>query len=991
MPGATESDINYLIIQQLPLRAREVLATIDYSETNKISQALARMDLAWKDQDHGSSQSGQNNMGNRYNTQSENTSARYQAKPVRQMERSNSYRDDRNSRPQGREAAGTRGGIDDNWRQRPQERGETEAGGESFQQEKNDTSRNHRENRAEMRSLIKSHNSEFAEELCWDVIPVENQASDELQTRIVSPRVNIRIFDCEYPALLDSGSEVTCVSETLVNELVNKGKLVKLPVSNLSLCVAVGGKATTIKQQVQIACKIEEKSSEFPFLIVPGLATDILIGMDWLDAFGCIIDLENKRINLQGEYLPKGLVSFSASRESKALCGMIKRDNARGSPSMVLSLHGIEGSRENGFARSEASLEERKILYHLGEVTKKVDGSTKSLGDASHETSIPGSKDNRAVAQQSKGNNENFDSEVERYVQELVQLDAYQRATVGKLLRKYEKLFSPEPGCTTIYKHPIIPINEKVVVRRSYPIPLSQRAAVDAEIKRMLDLGVIERAQSPYCNPLRIVQKKNGEVRVCLDARFLNAIILFDNECPPRIEKLLQKFEGARFLSTTDLVQGYWQVPLTGVAKKYTAFLHGSALYQFTRISFGIKTAGAGFIRALDLAIGRELSEVIACYIDDILIVSKTFDEHIEYLNCLFHRLQRYGFTLSLRKSEFFRERVAFLGFILSAQGVEVDPEKLNLYRRFSVRQANFVEPFRELLQGGVAWMWNEGHSRAFVALKKNFTRCVTLSHYLPNAPFRLQTDASDIGLGGVLYQIDDQDDPRIISLASRVLTKCEFRYTTSEKELLAIIYSLIKFRIYLIGPKFHIITDHKALTYFLSTPYHNARMMRWVLYLQEFDFSIEHCKGSDNVVADFLSRNFEEESLFSTENSFLVYQVVRTLRDSTVRKSSLDIRSIANLTMGGGLLRELRSLGALQEADETIRALREKPSPAVLYHVEAGITYVKSVREDLWKLFVPVTLILTLLKSTHEMLGHAGNFKLHAYITRFFYWKNLR
>ena len=226
------------------------------------------------------------------------------------MGRSNSYRDDRNSRQQGIEAAGMRGGIDDNWRQRPQERGEIEAGAEKPQQERNDACRINCENRAEMRSLIKSHNAEFAEELCWDVIPVENQASDEFETRIVSPRANIRIFDSEYPALLDSGSEVTCVSEALVNKLGNKGKLIKLPVSNLSVCVAVGRKATTIKQQVQIACKIEGKFFEFPFLVVPELAIDILTGMEWLDAFGCIIVLENKRIKLQGEYLPEGLVSF---------------------------------------------------------------------------------------------------------------------------------------------------------------------------------------------------------------------------------------------------------------------------------------------------------------------------------------------------------------------------------------------------------------------------------------------------------------------------------------------------------------------------------------------------------------------------------------------------------------------------------------------------------------------------------------------------------
>lgn len=120
-----------------------------------------------------------------------------------------------------------------------------------------------------------------------------------------------------------------------------------------------------------------------------------------------------------------------------------------------------------------------------------------------------------------------------------------------------------------------------------------------------------------------------------------------------------------------------------------------------------------------------------------------------------------------------------------------------------------------------------ESHSLAFQELKDNFLQAVTLSHYLPNKRFRLQTDASDIGISGILYQEDDNGDIRIISLASRVLTQCESRYTTTEKELLAIIYCLVKFRMYLLGWKFEILTDHQALTFLLSTPYHNSRLMR--------------------------------------------------------------------------------------------------------------------------------------------------------------------
>lgn len=163
----------------------------------------------------------------------------------------------------------------------------------------------------------------------------------------------------------------------------------------------------------------------------------------------------------------------------------------------------------------------------------------------------------------------------------------------------------------------------------------------------------------------------------------------------------------------------------------------------------------------------------------------------------------------------------------------------------------------------------------AFRNIKENFLKSVTLSHFLSGKCFRLQTDSSDIGISGILYQVDDEGNNRIISLASRVLTQVEYRYTTTEKELLAIIYSIIKFRVYLIGWKFEVITDHQALTFLLSTPYQNARLMRWILFLQENNFDITHCKGSDNLVADFFSRNFGNEISANKNNDFLLCTMI--------------------------------------------------------------------------------------------------------------------
>lgn len=237
----------------------------------------------------------------------------------------------------------------------------------------------------------------------------------------------------------------------------------------------------------------------------------------------------------------------------------------------------------------------------------------------------------------------------------------------------------------------------------------------------MLDEGVIERSNSPYCNPLRIVQKKDGRIRLCLDARHLNSVISGDNESPPLIAELLQKYHGVQYMTIIDLTHGYWQIPLAKASRQYTAFLNGSSLYQFCRIPFGLKTAGSGFIRALNLALGNQFNDFLTCYVDDLLITSKGFEEHLCHLDLVFARLAKYNFTIRLSKSRFCQNSLPFLGFILDREGIRPDPERLgviqrfadprskqqlqqflgtcNYYRQFSLYHAKFIEPFRDLLK----------------------------------------------------------------------------------------------------------------------------------------------------------------------------------------------------------------------------------------------------------------------------------------------------
>ena len=225
----------------------------------------------------------------------------------------------------------------------------------------------------------------------------------------------------------------------------------------------------------------------------------------------------------------------------------------------------------------------------------------------------------------------------------------------------------------------------------------------------MLDGGIIERATSPYVNPLRIVRTNNGEVRICLDARVLNSFVEDDHECPPIIEQLMQKFYRCKYFSKIDLTAGYWQIPLHKNSRPYTAFIFGTSMYQFTRVPFGLKTAGCAFIRALSIAnecnitvdefpielndvkheyddeiiIANNINNNISTYIDDTAIATKSFKNHIKILNILFAKLLYNNFTIRLDKCNFLKEQILFLGFSMLIDGIKPDPSRIKIIEEF--------------------------------------------------------------------------------------------------------------------------------------------------------------------------------------------------------------------------------------------------------------------------------------------------------------------
>lgn len=181
----------------------------------------------------------------------------------------------------------------------------------------------------------------------------------------------------------------------------------------------------------------------------------------------------------------------------------------------------------------------------------------------------------------------------------------------------------------------------------------------------------------------------------------------------------------------------------------------------------------------------------------------------------------------------------------------------MGYYRGFVMKYANYIQPFRDVLSVKNRFQCTDNHAQAFGKLKMQFVDMVVLKHYIVKEPFRIQTDASKAGISAILYQFDKDNNLRIVTLISRTLTKHESAYGATELELLAIIYAVIKLRTYLLAKKFYIVTYHQALTFHMHTPFSNARLIRWSLILQEYDFEIRYCKGRDNIVADYFSRYF--------------------------------------------------------------------------------------------------------------------------------------
>lgn len=569
-----------------------------------------------------------------------------------------------------------------------------------------------------------------------------------------------------------------------------------------------------------------------------------------------------------------------------------------------------------------------------------------------------------------------------------------ERSRLLQLVNAHRRAFATnvrEIGCTELVKMDITEIpGSTPCAQRPYRTTADGSRTMADIVKQYCEVGLAEPCTSPYAAPALLVDKKTGDKRIVFDYRKLNAQTVNISYPLPNIDDVLAQLSNAQYYTVLDLYSGYLQVKLNPTSRDKTAFVIPSGQYRFLRMPMGLKNAPAIFQSLMNQVLGNMPRRVAFCYLDDIVIPARTFEEMLENISAVLTALQAAGLTCRLSKCEFAMRRIEYLGFEIENGQIKPGTRKTQaiadfpcpkdvhevrrflgltgFFRRFVRQYAIIANPLSSLLKKNASFKWTDSQANAFQTLKAKITSSPVLRLYDPKAPIEVHTDASAIGVGGMLIQLHEGKS-HLVYAVSKHCTSAEALYHSSRLELLAIIWTLSRLRQFLLGATFTVVTDCQCLTYLHKAKVGNGQLARWAVLLSEYDCTFRHRPGTSMAHVDALSRAPTETSDQGLEEE-IVSRVMYIDVVDEIRTFQSEDTEIKNL------LRYIQLDGANDPESRK-------------YTVENGILY---RLEGPHRLFVvPRSMRKAIVIKFHDQLGHYSTEKVVAAITRQYWFTGMR
>ena len=845
--------------------------------------------------------------------------------------------------------------------------------------------------------------------------------------------------------LVDTGAAVTIVHR----RIWDRGKRTATLEDNTSSVVTANGEPLKLLGKTKVTFSLADRELTHNILVTESITQDCLLGSDFLIAHGCVVDLKARKLVMGPLSTP--IFHLQVTDQSQAICRVLMSEtmvfrageervcvgNVDIPPFVTIGSAGVVEPKEGFEERSNLLLARTLVVPDNGCLPVRLANLTESPVTVYKGTNVaifsPLPSDSETlVTPPTSFSHVNHLSASRMSSTDLKintsMMSQPQRVAIDELISEFGDVFSTNKhniGRTRQIYHKINTGDSAPIRLGPRRVPIHFRQEISGLLDDMQRQDIIEPSISPWASPIVLVRKKDGSPRFCVDYRKLNAATIKDSYPLPRVDDILDSLSGSQWFSTLDLRSGYWQVEVDPADKEKTAFTTPYGLYQFKVMPFGLCNAPSTFQRLMELVLAGLHWETCLIYLDDVVVFGRTWEEHMFRIREVLSRLLQANLKLNPEKCQFFKKSVTFLGHIISDQGVSTDPEKIqaiaqwptpaspeelrsflglaSYYRRFIDKFAEIAAPLYRMQDKSSKFQWSEQCRSAFQSLKQKLSSAPVLAFPNPRDTFILDTDASDVGIGGVLSQVQDGME-RVISYGSRTLSKSEKNYCVTRKELLALVYFMRQFRSYLLGHPFLVRTDHSSLRWLSQFKQPEGQLARWIEQLQEFDFQIEHRKGRDHSNADALSR-IPSHVQGESRQSQIIASVCTPNADDTdgwtpswsAQEIQLRQQQDPVISMILGWLQESNtrpSDGDVESMGHSVRSLwaqwdRLKLVNGLLYRQweEANSGTIKL------QLVLPHSFIPTVLEALHSGIGggHFGVRKTIEKVRSRFYWPQLR